>query len=206
MKKSVIATFFRFFLYTLFVAGLVYLIAMEGFQQGTASEYSEYSLTEKLESTLALLSGLLFLIVARMDATLRPATTMLTALCVMMLIREADYFLDARVFDGAWQVLVTLVLATLAIYLWRVRKEVVDSVRVFLEQVSAGIFLSGFLVLFVFSRLFGRESFWQAVMGEGYMRVVKNIAEEGTEIMGYGLIAIAATELFIRTISGNRTQ
>ncbi|MDX1556111.1 MAG: hypothetical protein R3212_08800, partial [Xanthomonadales bacterium] len=63
-----------------------------------------------------------------------------------------------------------------------------------------------FLVLLVFSRLFGRASFWQSVMGEDYLRVVKNIAEEGTELLGYGLIAIAAVELLVVVVSAGRAQ
>ena len=43
----------------------------------------------------------------------------------------------------------------------------------------------------------GRGSFWTSVMGENYMRVVKNIVEEGTETLGYTLIFISAVELVL---------
>ena len=189
----------------LFVAGLAYLIALEGFRMGAGSEYSEYSLTEWLEIGFSLLSGLIFLTVARIDRILRPVAAMLAALCCVMFIREADFFLDERVFDGAWQLLVTGVLLAISLYLWRQKAPIAKSIETYARQPSAGIFLSGFLVLFVFSRLFGRESFWQAVMGEGYMRVVKNIAEEGTELLGYGLILIAALELLYVCFSSHRS-
>lgn len=191
-------------MYMLMVAGLVHLIMLEGFQRGTASEYSEQSLTEWLESGCALLSGLLFLVVAKMDRLLRPVTAMLAALCFMMFIREADFFLDEKVFDGSWQVFVSVVLVVTTVYLWRNRQFFAESLEAYVREASAGLFLSGFLVLLVFSRLFGRGSFWQVVMGDNYQRVVKNIAEEGTEIMGYGLMAIAATELLVRVISDAR--
>lgn len=196
MNNSLWFLFLRTFAYMLGVAGVVYLIALEGFQQGTASKYTEESLTEWLESGTALVSAMFFALVARVSRLLRPATLMLAALCAMMVIREADFLLD-RVFDGAWQMLVLGVLIAITIYLWRETQSIRASVMAFAALPSAGIFLSGFLVLLVFSRLFGREVFWQSVMGEGYMRVVKNIAEEGTEIMGYALIAISAVELLI---------
>ena len=57
--------------------------------------------------------------------------------------------------------------------------------------------MAGFITTFVFSRLFGRSIFWQAVMEEQYFRSVKNAAEEGTELLGYGLMLIGAIEYFI---------
>lgn len=205
MNSSVTFLVLRGFLYAMFVAGLVYLVTLEGYRDGKDSVYSEQSLTEWLESGYALLSGLVFIAVARLSATLRPVAVMLAALCLMMFIREGDFFLD-RIFDGAWQVLVTLVLITTVLYLWRQPHSIANSIREFARLPSAGILLSGFLVLFVFSRLFGRGSFWQSVMGDDYVRVVKNIAEEGTEIMGYGLIAIAAIELLVFAISAVRAR
>lgn len=194
-KKPVGALFARAFTYALLASGIVYLIMLEGYRLGTESVYTEQSLTEWLEVACALISGVCFLLVARIDRVLRPAVAMLAALCGMMCIREADFLLDVHLFDGAWQLLVTAVLIGVTLYLWWQPDSVSGSIRAYSQQPSAGVLLSGFLVLFVFSRLFGRESFWQRVMGERYQRVVKNIAEEGTEIMGYGLIMIAAIEL-----------
>ena len=182
------------------VAGMVYLIMLEGYQRGIAAEYSEQSLTEWLESGTAFVSAVVFSAVAVLNKTLRPATAMLAALCCMMFIREADFLLDAYVFDGAWQWLVSGVLVAITVYLWRQRQPVLVSIEAYANQPAAGVFLGGFLVLMVFSRLFGRASFWEAVMGDGYMRVVKNVAEEGTEIMGYTLIAISSVELLIRVL------
>lgn len=192
------------------VAGMVYFIMLEGYQRGVAAEYSEHSLTEWLESGTAFVSAVFFSAVAVLSKSLRPATAMLTALCCMMFIREADFLLDAYVFDGAWQWLVSTVLVTITVYLWRQRQPVLASIEAYASQASAGIFLGGFLVLFVFSRLFGRASFWEAVMGDGYMRVVKNIAEEGTEIMGYTLIVISSVELLVsvlfKTVQGTKNS
>lgn len=189
--------FLRAFIYMLMIAGLAHLVTLEGYELRTASEYSEYSLTEWLESGLALLSGLSFLIVAKINLVMRPVAAMLTALFLMKCIREADYFLDKLVADGAWQVLVTAVLVVIVLYLWKQKTSITESIRAFSQQPSSGILLSGFLTLFVFSRLIGRARFWEAVMGDGYMRVVKNISEEATELLGYGLLSIAAIEMLL---------
>lgn len=204
MKDTVASLLVRAAVYMLIMAGMAHLVMMEGYSERTSAEYSESSLTEWLEIVSALLSGICFLFVAWLNRALRPVAVMLATLTCTMFIREADFFLDARVFDGAWQVLVTLVFVATGIYLWRQPDSIADSIRLYAQQPSSGILLSGILVTFVFSRLFGRASFWEAVMGESYLRVVKNIAEEGTELLGYGLIVIAALELLFVASCGLR--
>jgi hypothetical protein len=60
-----------------------------------------------------------------------------------------------------------------------------------------GLLLAGFLITFIFSRLFGKTSFWQTLMGERYFRSVKNAAEECIELLGYGLLLAAAAEFYL---------
>ena len=185
----------RGLLYFLLVVVVCQLISLEGYSQLTQSTYGEASLTEKMQIVFSGICCLLFLVTARMSQKLRPVAVILAALTGMMLIREADAFLDKNVFDGAWQAFVVVVLFATAIYLKKQPDPIKPSVDAFSRLPSAGTLMSGFLVTFVFSRLFGRRSFWEAVMGEGYVRVVKNIVEEGTELVGYSLILIAAVEL-----------
>ena len=185
----------RGLLYFLLVIVVCQLISLEGYSQLTESTYSEASLTEKMQIVFSGICCLLFLVTAGMSQKLRPVAVILAALTGMMLIREADAFLDKNVFDGAWQTFVVFVLFATAIYLKKQPNPIKPSVEAFSRLPSAGMLMSGFLVTFVFSRLFGRRSFWEAVMGEGYVRVVKNIVEEGTELVGYSLILIAAVEL-----------
>lgn len=40
-------------------------------------------------------------------------------------------------------------------------------------------------------------SFWHQVMGDDYIRIVKNIAEEGTEILGYTIIFYTSVNYLI---------
>ena len=193
--QSFVGHFGRGLFYFLLVVVVCQLISLEGYSQLTESIYSEASLTEKLQIVFSGICCLLFLMTARMSQKLRPVAVILAALTAMMLIRESDAFLDINAFDGAWQTLVFFVMIATAIYLKKQPDPINPSVEAFSRLPSAGMLMSGFLVTFVFSRLFGRRSFWEAVMGEGYLRVVKNIVEEGTELVGYSLILIAAVEL-----------
>ena len=185
----------RALLYFSLVVAVCQLVSLEGYSQLTESVYGEASLTETMQIVFSGICCTLFLVTARMSQKLRPVAVILAALTGMMLIRESDAFLDENVFDGAWQTLVVFVLFATAIYLRRQPEPIKPSVELFSRLPSSGILMSGFLVTFVISRLFGRRSFWEAVMGEGYLRVVKNVVEEGTELVGYSLILIAAVEL-----------
>jgi len=196
----------RSFLYLLFIVGVVQVFAMEGYSQLTQSDYSEHSATEKMHDVFAFLSCFFFAIAAILSQSLRPAAVMVATLVGMMLIREFDAFLDDNLFDGGWQVSVCVLIAVSSIYLYKQSEPIKPSLLEFSRTASAGILLSGLLVVLAFSRLFGRGSFWEAVMGDGYMRVVKNIAEEGTELMGYALLLIAAVEFLWYVLSERRRQ
>ena len=187
----------RCFFYLFAVAGVAQLISLEAYQRLSVVEYSEHSLTEHMQDMMSFLSCILFLYVARTDEKLKIASTLLAALMAMMFIRESDSLLDIYVFDGAWQTVVCIVLISVMIFLWGQFKAIYASIKVYSQQPSFGTFLAGFVTLVAFSRLMGRASFWQAVMGDSYMRIVKNIVEESIETLGYTLILISAMELVL---------
>ncbi len=204
MIRPSTAFYVRTFAYLLAVGGLAYVVTLEGYRELTASQYGETSLNEGLHAVATLLASACFVMVARIDEKLRTAAVMLAGLVFAKFIREQDSLLDHHVFDGSWQLLVAALFVLVAAYVWRHRSEVRESLDEYALQFSAGVFLSGFVVTVLFSRLIGRARFWQGVMGENYDRVIKNIAEEGTESLGYGLIAIAAVDLLIVSLARKR--
>ncbi|MGF1911717.1 hypothetical protein L4C38_20070 [Vibrio kasasachensis] len=52
------------------------------------------------------------------------------------------------------------------------------------------------VLLLVFSRIYGMGAFWQDVMNEYYVREVKNIVEEGIELLCYSLICLSGIQAF----------
>ncbi|BCB08930.1 hypothetical protein HHSLTHF2_28200 [Vreelandella venusta] len=60
-----------------------------------------------------------------------------------------------------------------------------------------GLFTAGVLVTYIFSRLYGRQDFWRAVMQDTYIREFKDVAEEAIELLGYSLILFAMIELLL---------
>lgn len=187
----------RAFLYLISFAGVAYLIGLEGVQYQTLAQYDEHTLTEHMQDILTLSSSLLFLYAARLDNKLKVASTLLAALLAMMFVRESDSLLDQSLYDGAWETLVLCIGIVLVFFLRGKFSTIYSSLKAYSETACYGTFLAGLVVLLAFSRVMGRGSFWTSVMGENYMRVVKNIVEEGTETLGYTLIFISAVELVL---------
>ncbi|WP_338362632.1 hypothetical protein [uncultured Pseudoalteromonas sp.] len=187
----------RSFIYLLCLAGVAFLIQLEGFDLQQNALYSEETLTEHMQDILTLLSSILFFYASRINSQLKIACVSLASLTAMMFVREFDTYLDMYVFDGAWQTIVYTLLALIILYLVTQKGHIYSSLKAYAHTPSYGICLSGLVTLLAFSRMMGKGEFWQAVMAEHYVRVVKNIIEEGIETLGYTLIFIAAIELVL---------
>jgi len=109
-------------------------------------------------------------------------------------IREFDYFLDLLVARHAWKIGVAFVLVFMIFYAMKHAQAVYAGILEFMNRPSFGIFVSGILVLIVFSRLFGYGPFWKAIMDNSSFHTVKTIVEEGVEQMGYFLVLISSCE------------
>lgn len=188
------ATLSRLFFYALWVVVVALAATAEGYREGTASRYGEASLVEYLQTTFLVLVAALFWIAARTSAHWRGVCTILALAAVVAAIREQDSFFDHNVFDGFWQLLALAVLAGLAWFAWRYEGPLAREVREFSASSSAGLLVAGFVTVFVFSRIIGMQTFWRSVLGDSYLRVVKNFVEEGTELFGYSLLVAAAVE------------
>lgn len=184
----------RCFFYAVAMAAVTLLITAEAVPGHADDLYNEWSLTEWFELCFILLALCVVMRVGALVRTRKPLAMVLSGMLLIAMVREADMFLDMFVFDGAWQVLVAVIGAVTIWLVWYRRSALGSAVQEFISQPAFGMMLSGFLVVFVFSRLFGRNAFWMALMGEECLRSVKNVAEEGTELMGYALILMSTME------------
>ena len=126
---------------------------------------------------------------------LRLVALLMFGLLFASLIREQDVHLDTHVFDGAWQLLVSLTLLPILAAVIRRRRRFVAELAAYANSFSFGLFAAGFLTTYVFSRLYGRTEKWQALLQENYVRAFKDAAEEVVELFGYALLLIAVIEL-----------
>ncbi|MGO3408021.1 MAG: hypothetical protein ACTIMS_12195 [Marinomonas sp.] len=197
MQQAFFMFLVRAFIYLISLAGVGYLIGLEGYKFKTLAAYSEHTLTEHMQDVMTFLSCMLFLYASRIDPKLKIAGTLLAALLAMMFVRESDALLDQYVYDGAWQTIVCFILVSVFVFLWGKFSTIYASLKAYSETACYGTCLSGVVIVLAFSRMMGRNSFWTSVMGDDYMRVVKDIVEEGTETLGYTLILISAIELVL---------
>lgn len=187
----------RSLVYLFAVSGVAYLIGLEGYQAKTLAAYSEHTLTEHMQDVMTFSSAILFLYCSRIHPKLKVAATLLAALLAMMYVRENDSVLDTYVFDGAWESIVLFIIAMVVVFLWGRFSSIYPSLKAYSQEACYGTFLAGVVTVLGFSRVMGRGSFWVSVMGDNYIRVVKNIVEEGIETLGYTLILISAIELVL---------
>ena len=196
--NTIILVILRVIIYGTVLLGISQVIFLDAFEQvdfELAHKYGEYSYTEWGQVVFLIMIIGLFFWSARLDKNKQAASIAVTGFFTMALIREFDMHLDL-VFDGLWQI---LALATLLITIWLVYKQKAFfkiSVVYFFRTTAFGFITAGFLTTFVFSRLYGRKTFWRQVMEDGYMRTVKNASEESIELLGYTIIFFGAIEYF----------
>ncbi|MDN3557266.1 hypothetical protein [Halomonas maura] len=185
--------------------GLAYILLVGALMQGvlhealglTSEQFSEIGFTELTQSLLLAIATALALAVRLLDHRLPHVALLLVGLLGASLIREQDALLDAHVFDGAWQTLVSLLVLPVLFVVIRSRRAFVVELERCAGSFAFGLFAAGFLTTYVFSRLYGRSELWKAILGEHYLRTFKDAAEEVTELFGYTLLVLAMFELLL---------
>ena len=127
-------------------------------------------------------------------------------LLACMFIRELDCSFD-KMFHGAWlyAALITAILCIFKAY----SDGVEGSVRTLADFIRSKAYSKmscGLLIVLVYSRLIGYKPLWQLVMKKQYLRNVKTIVEEGTELFGYAIIFLAAVEYACYLLNKDNTQ
>lgn len=110
-------------------------------------------------------------------------------------VREMDAILDRSVFDGAWQLIVTLLVLHALFFIRHHRRKVTIQLKPVLASGSFGLLFAGFLAVMVFSRLIGQQIFWRAALQEQYLRLVGRVVEESCELFGYLLLLFGCIEI-----------
>ncbi|MGK9435573.1 hypothetical protein ACSSTN_17700 [Pantoea agglomerans] len=158
----------------------------------------ETSFTETTQEIMLAVIAALFFIAAQRRPAQRGALTLVAGFYSCMLIRELDFVFDA-IQHGSWIWFALAVTAGCLAVALRTPKKTLHALARLLQHRSWPVMASGFLVVLVFSRMFGIHALWQHLMLGDYNRVVKNMAEEGTELLGYGLCWLASVRYLWQT-------
>lgn len=190
--------------YLLLAAVLAETLRLEVAWLEPQRRFSEFGYTEWLQAAMLLVGTVLLLTRARRLADYTSLAYCLAGAFGVLLIRENDALLELYLPHGIWKYPAGLVMISVVVYFWRHRQNVMAQAVRWSATPSFGVMLAGAAVL-GFSRLFGRgEVVWQALMEEQFMRDVKNLAEEGVELMALGLMLAAVVELCFFTARQHR--
>ncbi|MGP8289610.1 hypothetical protein ACT3OH_05010 [Vreelandella zhanjiangensis] len=189
-------TLLRATLYVLFIGGIAQGAYLEAVYLPSI-RFTELGFTE-FSQTLTLASCCGLLIYIRQVLKVWPNVTLLIlAFVAASLIREQDYFFDEFVADNSWKVLVALIILPSIGWVIYQRRRFIAEFAHYSNTFSFGLFAGGVLTTYIFSRLYGRQIFWRAVLEDNYVRIFKDIAEEVIELLGYSLILFAVIELLL---------
>lgn len=151
----------------------------------------ETSFTEVAQELMLLAVALLFFHAAWRRPDIGPSLVLVGGFFTCMLIRELDFLFD-EVSHGCW-VWFALAAAALCVTVAMLQpKRAVAGLAELLRHPSWGMMCAGLLTILVFARLFGMRALWQRLMLDGYNHTVKNMAEEGCELLGYSLCLLAS--------------
>lgn len=198
-KSVVLKELGRYLVY----ASLVYLTA--DFVKWSASvdnaeaKFSEYSFVEYAQSLLLLVSALISLksYISKHAHAYKNVVLFLAGLSAMALIREQDIYFEQFLGDGMWPLPVFAVICVVAYKAFKSRRTLWAELALYVKSKSFAFFSFATITIFIFSRLFGRTTFWKVIMEDQYFRSVKNVAEESLELYGYLFFLFAVVELII---------
>lgn len=195
----------RLIVYGILVVLTAEFIYWDALQFPIETRFSEESWTEKLQEILLIMMTFTLLIIALSASSYKYVAWAMFSFTGSSFIRELDSFLDTLLFYGAWQVGVFSLIAVVVPICIIHFRAFSEAVKKYVHTLSFGLFLSGILTTYVFSRLFGRKIFWYTIMEEHYIRAVKNAAEECLELFGYLLMTFAVLEFILMVfISGKK--
>lgn len=175
----------RVVLYAVILGAIFFGLMSCGAHGSPLAFFGETGPVETLQTVVALLTALIFLLAGRVDPAKAPCAVVLAFFLFCLVIREFDYFFDEYISRHAWKIGVAVVLVFLAGYAFRNFRKIKVSLLEYIALPSFGILLSGLLVLVVFSRLFGYGDFWEALFHDENCMAVRQMVEAQTDNLIY---------------------
>ncbi|EOX4941484.1 hypothetical protein [Vibrio sp. D54] len=155
------------------------------------SSLGELSVTETLQLVMLAIASWSFFSLSKQQPQLKHASILIAGFFAVLIIRETDYWTD-MIHHGSWVFPALAVTALACAKAYQGGKGTMNEMATILTVPHMKLLVGAVMLLLVFSRLYGMGSFWQQVMDENYIRDVKNISEEGIELLCYCLIALGA--------------
>ncbi len=193
--KLLLQSILRLFGYALLIFICSYIIEID-FKDGNANEDGLIELSQHFTLLTCVLIGFFSLVYTKKHKVFM---LILSLFIAIHLIREFDAWFDSHFPALGWFPFVAVVLVTMLVI-------IVKNFQIFIEQINEasttmgfGILLLALAKLHIFTRIYGKPSNWDAIMGDNYLYQVERISEESVELVAYTMILIAMIELFIHS-------
>jgi len=156
----------------------------------------EHGVTEISQELLLLLTCGFFTLLAFKQPQSRGFTILVAGFFFCMLIRELDFLFDA-IQHGFWKYIVSVIVLLSLLLAAIFRRSVVSPMARSTTSVAFHYMLIGLVIVLFFSRVFGTGTLWEMVLDDvSYTPLIKNTVQEGTELLGYILIAWGALHYY----------
>ncbi len=156
----------------------------------------EISITELLEQCSLLVSSFAFFLLSKHRPDTKHAAVLIASFFLVMFIRELDFWFD-MISHGSWVYPALAITLAALVYAGKNPQRSINQLAEILRSPHMNVLIIGLMLLLVYSRLFGMGAFWKGVMSEHYIRDVKNIAEEGTELLAYLIISFGSIRTYL---------
>ncbi|MGB3590082.1 MAG: hypothetical protein WBA16_00215 [Nonlabens sp.] len=179
--------------YAIILGAIVLVFAIDATNQAV----KEDSLTEYGQAIFLAVSAAISFVVYHRFKPFKSLGFVLGIFYTVLFIREQDAFLENNLFDNAWQVFAIVAVIPLIIYLFRNFRLFTSQLYLVRNSLFIGVLTIGFLIVQLYSRLYGKGKFWESLMGEdNYMRSVKDASEESIELLGYAILFLGTVEMY----------
>lgn len=160
---------------------------------------SEYSVVEVAQLILLVLSIGSFGYLAYRKADDRAFAVLVAAFFATLLVREMDAYFDV-IAHGFWKYIASPIALTAIIYAYQRSEKTLAGMSRFMRSQAGVVMVIGLVILLFYSRLIGMTSLWKGLMGDAYIRVIKNAVEESAELLGYSLIFAASARYLLHRL------
>ncbi|ABR73386.1 hypothetical protein CBG46_05425 [Actinobacillus succinogenes] len=154
----------------------------------------EESAVEYCQDIFLVILSVLFFRQAHKHPEARSGFLLMGFFFLTMLIREMDNIFDALIYHGSWSLLAAPLATFAVVYALLNKTETLNALTDFTQSKEFYSFIIGLLLVLVISRLIGMSWLWRSIFYYTYPRIVKNIAEEYTELLGYAIMCFSCVK------------
>lgn len=191
----------RVIVYSLLMVGIAETLFFDALHPVNNAYFSEITLTEIFQEIIMFTLFAFYLFLAVKVKKVSAVSNLVSMFFLMSFIREFNNFLG-----DVWFYLVLVVIVFTVWLVIRDFKKIKQACIEFFSVPASTWLMSGFVVTYVFSRLFGRSKFWLLIYSEEYYRLAKSASEEGVELLGDTLLLIGAIEFALYFFVANKNN